>query len=368
MIIGTPKELKNNEFRVGLNTANVKDLVHHGHRVLIEKDAGLGSGISNSAYHDAGAEIVASAEEVYNNAEMIVKVKEPQPSEYKIIRPGQIIFTYFHFASSEALTRAMMKQKAICIAYETITDENNRLPLLTPMSEVAGRMSIQQAAKWLEKPLQGKGKLMGGVAGVSPSKVLILGGGVVGTEAAKMAAGLGADVYVFDINLDRIRDLNNLLPANVTSLFSSKETLIHHLTDADVVIGAVLIPGAKAPRLIDEKMLKCLSPGSVLVDVAIDQGGCFATSRPTTHEDPTYVVNDIIHYCVANIPGAVPMTATNALNNATSPFIRTIANLGWKRACLKNPPLKNGLTTVKGKLVSKTIADAFQLPFDSVQL
>lgn len=363
MRIGTPKEIKNNESRVGLNTASVRALVEQGHELFIERGAGLGSGYSDIAYQAAGAIILNSAEDIYKTAEMIVKVKEPLPAEYDLIQEGQILFTYFHFASSESLTKAMINKKAICIAYETVEDDQGRLPLLTPMSEVAGRMSVQQGAKFLEKPKGGKGVLLGGVAGVKPANVMIIGGGVVGTEAAKMAAGLGAQVTLLDISLERLRYLSEILPANVTPLYASEETILNLLKDVDLVIGAVLIPGAKAPKIIRKEMLQKMTPGTVLVDVAVDQGGCFESCQPTTHESPTYTVEGIIHYCVANIPGAVPMTATDALNNATLVFTKMIAQKGWKKACAENTMLAKGLNIIKGKIVNKAIADTFALPF-----
>ncbi|MDB2701879.1 alanine dehydrogenase [Flavobacteriaceae bacterium] len=362
MIIGTPKEIKNNEFRVGLNTASVMALTSHGHSVLIETNAGIGSGMSDKDYIAAGATILASAEEVYAKAEMIVKVKEPLAAEYDLIREGQIVFTYFHFASSLELTEAMIKSKAICIAYETVEDKQGRLPLLTPMSEVAGRMSIQQGAKYLEKPQGGKGQLLGGVPGSAPGKVMIIGAGVVGTEAAKMAAGLGAQVLLLDINLDRLRYLSEVLPPNVTHLYSTQETIEKNSTDCDLIIGAVLIPGAKAPNIISREMLKNMQAGTVLVDVAVDQGGCFESCRPTTHEEPTFVIDDIVHYCVANIPGAVPMTSTNALNNSTLPFVQLLAKKGWKDACTQNEALKKGLSIYDGKIVHAPVANTFDLP------
>ena len=362
MIIGTPKEIKNNEFRVGLNTASVMALTSHGHSVLIETNAGIGSGMSDKDYIAAGATILASAEEVYAKAEMIVKVKEPLTAEYELIREGQIVFTYFHFASSLELTEAMIKSKAICIAYETVEDKQGRLPLLTPMSEVAGRMSIQQGAKYLEKPQGGKGQLLGGVPGSAPGKVMIIGAGVVGTEAAKMAAGLGAQVLLLDINLDRLRYLSEVLPPNVTPLYSTQETIEKNCADCDLIIGAVLIPGAKAPNIISREMLKNMQAGTVLVDVAVDQGGCFESCRPTTHEEPTFVIDDIVHYCVANIPGAVPMTSTNALNNTTLPFVQLLAKKGWKDACAQNEALKKGLSIYDGKIVHAPVANTFDLP------
>ena len=363
MKIGTPKEIKNNESRVGLNTASVSALVEQGHELFIEKGAGLGSGYSDEAYKTAGATILNTAAEIYQAVEMIVKVKEPLAAEYDLIQEGQIVFTYFHFASSLSLTKAMLKRKAVCIAYETVEDDLHRLPLLTPMSEVAGRMSIQQGAKFLEKPQGGKGILLGGVAGVKPANVMIIGGGVVGTEAAKMAAGLGAQVTLLDLNIERLRYLSEILPANVTPLYSSEETIVNMLKEVDLVIGAVLIPGAKAPKIIRKEMLPLMSPGTVLVDVAVDQGGCFETCQPTTHEAPTFTLDAIIHYCVANIPGAVPMTATNALNNTTLAYTKMIANKGWKQACADNKALSKGLNLVNGKIVYKAIADTFALPF-----
>ncbi|MCH1518505.1 MAG: alanine dehydrogenase [Flavobacteriaceae bacterium] len=362
MIIGTPKEIKNNEFRVGLNTASVMALTNQGHRVLLETRAGMGSGMSDEDYIVAGATIVASAEEVYAQADMIVKVKEPLASEYELIRAGQIVFTYFHFASSLELTKAMIKSKAICIAYETVEDKQGRLPLLTPMSEVAGRMSVQQGAKYLEKPQGGKGQLLGGVPGSAPAKVMIIGAGVVGTEAAKMAAGLGAQVLLLDINLDRLRYLSEILPPNVTPLYSSQESIAKNISDSDLIIGAVLIPGAKAPNIISRKMLQNMERGTVLVDVAVDQGGCFESCQPTTHEDPTYVVDGVVHYCVANIPGAVPMTATNALNNTTLPFVQLLANQGWREGCANNASLNQGLSIYDGKIVHAAVANTFGLP------
>ena len=362
MKIGIPKEIKNNEYRVGITPEYVHLLTQNGHKVYVENKAGEGSGYTNDDYNNAGATILQSASEVYSISEMIVKVKEPQPAEYDKIQKGQIIFTYFHFASSLSLTQAMLASQATCIAYETVRDENHKLPLLTPMSEVAGRMSVQQAAKYLEKPQGGKGKLLGGVAGVSPAKVLILGGGVVGTEAAKMAAGLGAQVVLLDINLDRLRYLNEVLPKNVSTLFSNPDTIKKHLPSSDIVIGAVLVPGAKAPKLIQNDMLNLLEKESVLVDVAIDQGGCFESSKPTTHENPIYTVNGITHYCVANIPGAVPQTSTLALNNVTFPYIKTIADNGWRAGCKKQQSLLYGVSMVDGDLYCPDVGKSFNLP------
>ena len=363
MKIGVPKEIKNNESRVGLHTAAVAALITDGHTVIVETNAGKASGASDEDYKSVGAEIASTAEEVYQKADLIVKVKEPLADEYALIQEDQIIFTYFHFASSKELTEAMVKQKAVCIAYETVEDQTGRLPLLTPMSEVAGRMSVQQGAKYLEKPQKGKGKLLGGVPGVAPAKVMIIGGGVVGTEAAKMAAGLGADVLLFDINLDRLRYLSEVLPANVTPLFASEEAIVNNLKNCDLLIGAVLIPGAKAPKIITKNMLKHLEPGTVLVDVAVDQVGCFETCKATTHEDPVFMIDDIVHYCVANIPGAVPVTSTHALNNSTLKYARAIAAKGWKKACEEDPALQKGLNIYSGKIVHKAVADSFDLPY-----
>ena len=363
MIIGVPKEIKNNESRVGLHTAAVAILVKDGHKVIVETNAGKASGAGDKDYKSVGATIVSTASEVYQKAELIVKVKEPLADEYSMIREGQILFTYFHFASSRELTEAMTKQKAVCLAYETVEDSVGRLPLLTPMSEVAGRMSIQQGAKYLEKPQKGKGKLLGGVPGVAPSKVMIIGAGVVGTEAAKMAAGLGANVLLFDINLDRLRYLSEVLPANVTPLYASEEAIVKNLKNCDLLIGAVLIPGAKAPKVITKDMLKHLEPGTVLVDVAVDQGGCFETCKATTHKDPVYVIDDIVHYCVANIPGAVPVTSTHALNNSTLTYVRAIAAKGWEKACKDDPVLQKGLNICSGKIMHKAVADSFNLPY-----
>ena len=363
MIIGIPKERKNHEYRVGLLPEHVVHLTQQGHRLIVEHNAGQGCGYSNDSYLQAGAIIEESAEKVYLQSEMIVKVKEPLPEEYPWIQPQQVLFTYFHFAASEQLTRAMLDSGAVCIAYETITNQAGQLPLLTPMSEVAGRMAIQQAAKYLEKPQGGSGKLMGGVTGVSPANILIIGGGVVGTEAAKMAAGMGAQVTLLDINLDRIKHLDELLPANVTVLYSSPKLTEQLLPQSDVVVGAVLIPGAKAPKLISKKMLQTMKKGAVLLDVAIDQGGCFETSRPTTHEQPTYIEEGIIHYCVANIPGAMPITATQALTNASFPFVTKIAHLGWKEACAQNHHLARGLDCAEGTLHNKSVAEAFAIPY-----
>ena len=364
MKIGIPKEIKNNENRVAITPAGVMALVAHGHKVYIENNAGTNSGLENEDYIQAGAEILSTAEEIFATADMIMKVKEPLKNEYKLIRPNQLIFTYFHFASEKELTLAMMESKAVCLAYETVEKADGSLPLLTPMSEVAGRMAIQQGAKYLEKPQGGKGVLLGGVPGVKPANVLVLGGGVVGMHAALMAAGLGANVTIADISLPRLRYLSEIMPANVQTLMSSKYSIEQMLPTVDLLVGAVLIPGAKAPRLITRDMLKLIKAGSVLVDVAIDQGGCFETSHPTTHAEPVYSVDGISHYCVANIPGAVPFTSTLALTNATLPYALQLADLGWEKACEQNQDLQKGLNIVNGKIVYKAVAEAFDLPFN----
>lgn len=362
MIIGIPKEIKNNENRVALTPAGAKELVKRGHTVYVQHTAGQNSGFPDSAYVEAGAQILPSIQDVYQIAEMIVKVKEPIASEYALIRKGQLVFTYFHFASDEKLTLAMMDSGSICLAYETVENADATLPLLIPMSEVAGRMSIQEGARFLEKPQGGKGILLGGVPGVKPARVLVLGGGIVGHNAALMAAGMGADVTIADISLPRLRYLNEIMPANVKTLYSSTHNIETELPQTDLVIGAVLIPGAKAPHLITKEMLKLMKPGSVLVDVAIDQGGCFETSHPTTHADPVYTVDDIVHYCVANIPGAVPQTSTLALTNATLPYVLKLADKGWKEACKTDKSLYPGLNIIDGKIVYPAVAEAFGLP------
>ena len=359
MIIGLPKEIKNNESRVALTPAGVYELNRHGHRVLVQKDAGISSGYENSEYERVGAVILPTLESVYEAAEMIVKVKEPIREEYSLVKKDQIVFTYFHFASSEALTRAMMDSGSVCIAYETVECDNGRLPLLTPMSEVAGRMAIQQGAKYLEKPVKGKGVLLGGVPGVPPGKVLVLGAGVVGVQAAKMAAGLGAMVTIMDINMDRLRYVNDVMPNHVVTEFSNAYNIRKHIKTHDLIIGGVLVPGGKAPKLITRDMLKEMHPGTVLVDVAVDQGGCFETTRPTTHEDPVYIVEDVVHYCVANMPGAVPYTSTKALTNVTLPYVLSIANKGWEKACDADPGLKKGLNIVKGDIVYPGLSETF---------
>ena len=367
MIIGVPKEIKNNENRVGVTPAGVIELVRNGHTVYVQSTAGIGSGFIDDDYIRAGASILPSIEEVYGVAEMIIKVKEPIESEYALIKEDQLLFTYFHFASYKPLTHAMIKQKAVCLAYETVEKADRSLPLLVPMSEVAGRMAIQEGAKYLEKPMQGRGILLGGVPGVRPAKVMILGGGVVGTNAAKMAAGMGADVTIMDNNLQRLRYLDDIMPANVNTFMSNEYNIRELLSTHDLIIGAVLIPGAKAPHLITRDMLKQMRPGTVVVDVAVDQGGCIETCKPTTHENPTYIIDDVVHYCVANMPGAVPYTSTLALTNATLPYALQLANKGWKKACADNIELLKGLNVVQGKVVYQGVAEAFGLGFVPVE-
>ncbi|XLS28797.1 alanine dehydrogenase [Flavobacteriaceae bacterium M23B6Z8] len=359
MIIGVPKEIKNNESRVGLTPAGAFELVKRKHRVLIQQGAGEGSGFSDAEYIKTGAEIAYSLEDVYAKAEMIVKVKEPVKKEYALIREGQVVFTYFHFASSKTLTDAMIRSKSICIAYETVQESDGSLPLLTPMSEVAGRMAIQQGAKYLEKPIKGRGVLLGGVPGVAPGKVLILGAGTVGIQAAKMAAGLGAHVTILDINMKRLRYVNDIMPSHVVTEFSNEYNIRKHIKNHDLIVGGVLVTGGKAPKLITRDMLKDMRPGTVLVDVAVDQGGCMETTKATTHEDPTFIIDDVVHYCVANMPGAVPYTSTIALTNVTLPYVLKLADLGWKAACQKDPVLHKGLNIIRGEIVYKEIEDSF---------
>ncbi len=367
MIIGVPKEIKNNENRIALTPGGALELTKRGHTVYVQKDGGFGSGFTNEMYIDAGAQILGTIEEVYAIAEMILKVKEPIEAEYKLIKKDQLLFTYFHFASYEPLTHAMIESGAVCLAYETVESADRSLPLLIPMSEVAGRMAVQQGAKYLEKPIKGKGVLLGGVPGVPPGKVLVLGGGVVGTQAAKMAAGLGAQVTILDVSLNRLRYLNDVMPANVVTRFSNEMNIRDLIPHMDLIVGAVLIPGAKAPNLITRDMLKDMQPGTVLVDVAVDQGGCIETCRPTTHEDPTFIIDDIVHYCVANMPGAVPYTSTVALTNATLPYAIQLANKGWKQACNDNRELKLGLNVINGKVVYKAVSEAFDLDYTPVE-
>jgi alanine dehydrogenase len=360
MKIGIPKEIKNNESRVGMTPAGVFELTKKNHVVFIQTTAGEGSGFFDKDYQEVGATILQSIEEVYSKSEMIVKVKEPIAIEYPLIRENQIVFTYFHFASSEELTKAMITSKAVCIAYETVEDAEGTLPLLTPMSEVAGRMAIQQGAKYLEKPIKGRGILLGGVPGVAPGKVLVLGAGVVGVQAAKMAAGLGAHVTIMDVNMKRLRYVNDVLPSHVVTAFSNEYSIRQNIKTHDLIIGGVLVKGGKAPKLITRDMLKEMRPGTVLVDVAVDQGGCFETTRATTHEDPTYIIDDIVHYCVANMPGAVPYTSTIALTNVTLPYILKLANNGWEQACELDESLSKGLSIVKGAVLYEEINGAFE--------
>jgi alanine dehydrogenase len=367
MIIGVPKEIKNNENRVALTPAGTQELVKRGHTVYVQNTAGVGSGFSDDQYAKAGAKMIQSAGEIFSLAEMIVKVKEPVEQEYKLIKKDQLVFTYFHFASYEPLTKAMIESGAVCLAYETVERADGSLPLLIPMSEVAGRMSIQEGAKYLEKPLKGRGILLGGVPGVKPAKVLILGGGVVGTNAAKIAAGMGADVTIMDVNLTRLRYLDDVMPKNVHTMVSNEFSIREMVKDHDLIVGGVLIPGAKAPKLITRDMLKTMRPGTVLVDVAVDQGGCIETCTPTTHENPTFIIDDVVHYCVANMPGAVPYTSTLALTNATLPYAIRLAGQGWKKACNESTDLRNGLNVIQGEVVYKGVADAFNLQYTDVK-
>ena len=359
MIVGVPKEIKNDEYRVALRPVGAELLRQDGHEVLIQRDAGIGSGFPNDAYAAAGGCIVDSAEEIFRRADMIVKVKEPQPTEIAMLRKGQIVFTYFHFAASRQLTEGCVKAGISAVAYETLRDAKGNLPLLTPMSEVAGRMSIQEGAKYLERPMMGRGILLAGVPGVEPANVLILGGGVVGTNAARVAAGLGANVVIMDINLDRLRELDTYMPPNVTTVYSDPHAIDAHLRLADLVIGAVLVPGALAPRLIRKEQLKTMRDGSVIVDVAIDQGGCVETARPTTHQDPTYIVDGVVHYCVANMPGAVGRTSTQALCNATLPYARQLAKLGVEKFTAQSPGHAAALNIHAGKITNEAVAAVF---------
>jgi len=367
MVVGVPKEVKADEYRVGMIPAGAEALVKAGHAVLIEDGAGLGSGITNEEYAKAGAQIVPRADQVWARADMIVKVKEPTPREWPYMRAGQTVFTYFHFAADKALTEAVLNSGITAVAYETVSDRSGRLPLLTPMSEVAGRMSIQEGAKYLEKPMLGRGILLAGVPGVEPATVLILGAGVVGTNAAKIAAGLRANVVIMDINLDRLRYLDDVMPANVTTIYSDAYTIRRYLAVADLVIGAVLIPGARCPILVRREHLKHMRPGAVIVDVGVDQGGCCETTRPTTHANPTYIVDDIVHYGVANMPGAVGRTSTFALTNATLPYAMRLANMGWAKAAAHDPGLAEGVNVVAGKITNKAVADSFGLPHCALQ-
>ena len=366
MKVGIPKEIKNNENRVGMTPAGVAELVRRGHEVSVQHTAGEGSGFSDDEYVEAGARILPTIEAVYRECDMIVKVKEPIEQEYGLVRKGQLLFTYFHFASEKELTEAMLKSGAVCLAYETVQLPNGSLPLLQPMSEVAGRMATLNGAYYLQKTQGGKGKLISGVPGVSPAKVLVLGGGVVGEAAARMAAGLGADVTIADISLPRLRQLDIETPANVHTLYSSEHNIRELLPTVDIVVGSVLVPGDKTPHLITREMLKLMEPGTVLVDVAIDQGGCFETSRPTTHSDPVYTEEGIIHYCVANIPGAIPNTSTLALTNATLKYAVALADKGWQQACKDDEALAKGLNIMEGRVTFKPVADLYGLPFGKV--
>ena len=359
MLIGVPKEVKRDEYRVAMLPVGVEELTAAGHTVLIETGAGLGSGIPDQEYAEQGAHIIAAAAEIWAKAELIVKVKEPLPQEYGLVRVGQTLFTYFHFAASRELTDAMLKSGATCIAYETLKDAQGRLPLLTPMSEVAGRMSIQEGAKYLERPQQGRGILLAGVPGVAPAHITILGGGVVGANAAKIAAGFQADIAILDVNMDRLRYLDDIMPPNVNVLFSDRHTIRQQLKLADLVIGAVLIPGARAPHLVSRKDLKLMKPGSVIIDVAIDQGGCLETSRPTTHSSPVYLEEDVLHYCVTNMPGAVGRTSTFALCNVTLPWVLQLANRGIVPACKDLPPLASAVNIRAGGVTNQAVAETF---------
>lgn len=366
MRIGIPKEIKQGESRVGMTPAGVAELIKHGHKVFVQHTAGEGSGFPDAAYEHVGAEILPTIEDVYAQSEMIIKVKEPIEPEYSLVRKDQLVYTYFHFASDRPLTEAMIKSGAVCLAYETVEEADHSLPLLRPMSEVAGRMAVLNGAYYLQKTKGGKGKLISGVPGVRPTKVLVLGGGTVGEAAARMAAGMGADVVITDISLPRLRQLSIELPANVTTLYSSEHNIRQELRDADIIIGSVLVPGDKTPHLITRDMLSLMEPGTVLVDVAIDQGGCFETSHPTTHAEPVYTVDGIVHYCVANIPGAVPNTSTLALTNATLKYALQLADKGWRKACEENPAMRKGLNIVEGKVVFKPVADVWGLKYEQL--
>ncbi len=365
MLIGVPKEIKNHEYRVGMVPGSVRELIAHGHKVIVEHNAGSGIGFTDADYEAIGATVVSTAEEVFAQADMIVKVKEPLAPERARLRAGQILFTYLHLAPDLPQTEDLVKSGAVCIAYETVTGRTGGLPLLAPMSEVAGRMSIQAGAECLEKSSGGRGMLLGGVPGVSPAKVVVIGGGVVGTNAIKMAVGMGARVIVLDRNVDVLRRIDAEFGTQVETVYSSQDSLENHVTSADLVIGGVLIPGAAAPKLVTAEMIKKMKPGAVLVDVAIDQGGCFETSKPTTHDEPTFIIDDVVHYCVANMPGAVPRTSTFALNNATLPFIINLANKGYKQALADDEHLLNGLNVYRGKVTERSVAD--NLGFDFVE-
>jgi alanine dehydrogenase len=361
MIVGVPREVKSDEYRVAMVPAGVEELTRAGHKVLVETGAGAGSGITDEQYAANGAEIVAATADIWKRSEMIVKVKEPMPGEWPLMQPSQTVFTYFHFAADEGLTRAVMASGVTAVAYETIKDAKGGLPLLTPMSEVAGRMSIQEGAKYLERPFDGRGILLAGVPGVAPATVVVIGGGVVGANAARVAAGLGANVFLLDVNLDRLRYLDDVMPRNVTTLFSNRHNILETIQWADLVVGAVLIPGAKAPHLVRREDLKRMPHRAVVIDVAIDQGGCLETSRPTTHAKPTYIVDDIVHYCVTNMPGAVGRTSTYALTNVTLPYALQLANKGPERATRENPGLAAGVNIKAGRVTNKAVADTFSL-------
>lgn len=363
MIIGVPREVKPDEYRVALLPVGAEELVRRGHRVLVEAGAGLGSGLKDEDYRAVGAELIDGPQEIFAQADVVVKVKEPQPSEWPLIRQGQVVFTYFHFAASRELTEALLATGAVCVAYETLEDQRGRLPLLTPMSEVAGRMSIQEGAKYLERPQMGRGILLGGVPGVAPAWITILGGGVVGANAAKIAAGFGANVSLLDINMDRLRYLDDVMPANVDVLYSDRHTIRKQLSRADLVVGAVLIPGAKAPRLVEEDDLTIMQPGSVIIDVAIDQGGSIATSRPTTHAEPTYIVDDVVHYCVTNMPGAVGRTSTFALCNVTLPYVIQIAEQGLDQAATDSREIASAVNMHSGHVTNQAVAETFGLAY-----
>ncbi len=365
MIVGVPREIKSDEYRVALLPVGVEEFCRHGHQVLVEAGAGLGSGLADHEYLANGAELVSTAAEVFERADMVMKVKEPQPEEFSLIRPNQIVFTYFHFAADRTLTEAMLVSQATAVAYETLEDDRGRLPLLTPMSEVAGRMSVQEGAKYLERPQMGRGILLGGVPGVPPANITILGGGVVGANAAKIAAGFQANISILDINMDRLRYLDDVMPANVDVLFSDRHTIRQQLQHADLVIGAVLIPGAKAPRLVEREHLKQMKPGSVLIDVAVDQGGCIETSHPTTHSDPTFIVDEVVHYCVANMPGAVGRTSTFALCNVTLPWALRIADEGIEAATRHSPGLARAINTYAGELTNQAVAETFDMQYNA---
>jgi len=364
VIIGVPREVKKDEYRVGILPVGVEELVRSGHRVLVEAGAGLGSGIADDEYVQQGAELVGGPTDVYNQAEMVIKVKEPLAQEWPLIRPSQILFTYFHFAADQGLTEAILSTGATAIAYETLKDQRGRLPLLTPMSEVAGRMSIQEGAKYLERPQMGRGILLGGVPGVAPATITILGGGIVGANAAKIAAGFHANIGLLDVDMQRLRYLDDIMPPNVDVLFSDRHTIRQQLRHADLVVGAVLIPGAKTPRLVEEDDLKLMKPGSVIIDVSIDQGGCIATSKPTTHSQPTFIVDDVVHYCVTNMPGAVGRTSTFALCNVTLPWALQVAQRGALEAARELPPIRHAINIYDGGITNRAVADTFEMPYD----